>query len=80
MTNIQRNTEVVSISLPKKVARKLEKVSKAKGQSKSALISSLIDNLGEEDRWERIYKQGEKTAKEFKITSEEDIDRLLHEV
>lgn len=80
MKTIQRNTEVISISLSKTIAKKLEQARKETGQSRSAYISSLIDKLTEDQRWQRIYKRGEETAKKFKITSEEDIDRLLHEI
>lgn len=79
MKNIQRNTQVVSVSLPKSVARKLDQIRKARGQSRSALIASLITQQTEEERWQEIYKKGEKTARRFKITSEDDIDRILHE-
>jgi metal-responsive CopG/Arc/MetJ family transcriptional regulator len=78
MKNITRNTEVISISLPKETADKLEKTRKARGQSRSALITSLIDREAEEGRWQKIYKKGQETAKTFKITSEDDIDRILH--
>lgn len=76
---IQRTTHVISISLPTKVAFKLEEGRKKNGQSRSAYISSLIDQATEEKRWQEIYKLGEKTARKFKITSEEDINRILHE-
>lgn len=79
MKNIQRTTEVISVSLPKAVAWKLEKVRKVRGQSRSALITSLINQFVEDKRWQKIYQRGEKTAKAFRITSEEDIDRILHE-
>lgn len=78
MTIILRNTEVVSISLPKRIVKDLRMVSKSRGQSRSAFIASLIEKEAENARWEKIYKKGEETAKKFKITSEEDIDRILH--
>jgi len=79
MTNIQRNlTQVISISLPKPVVQKLEKERTARGQSRSAYITSLINQVAEEARWQRIYKKGAETAAKFKITSEEDIDKILH--
>jgi len=78
MKNIVRNTSVVSISLPKNVAQKLEKVTRDRGQSKSAFISSLIEKTTEEDRWQTIYKKGQNTAQKLKITSEDDIDAILH--
>jgi metal-responsive CopG/Arc/MetJ family transcriptional regulator len=78
MKSIQRNTEVVSISLPKVVALKLEEARKRQGQSRSAFITSLIEKSAEDLRWENIYKKGAETAKKFRITSEEDLDRILH--
>lgn len=79
MKTIQRNTEVVSISLPKATVNKLEAGRKTRGQSRSAFISALINETVEEQRWQKIYKRGEKSAKQFKITSEDDIDRIIHE-
>ena len=79
MKSIQRNTQVISISLPQNIAGKLERVRSLRGQSRSAFIASLITQQTEEDRWQRLYTIGQKTAKKFKITSEEDIDKILHE-
>jgi len=76
---IQRTTHVISVSMPSKVALKLEQSRRASGQSRSAFISSLIDKVSEELRWQKIYQKGAKTARDFKITSEDDIDRILHE-
>lgn len=78
MKNIQRNTEVISVSLPKSVAQRLEEARKQRGQSRSAFVASLIDQMAEEQRWQNIYRKGTKTAKVMGITSEEDIDRILH--
>ena len=80
MKTIRRNTDVISVSLPRDTARKLENVRKMRGQSRSAFLTSLINELTEEERWRRIYQRGEKTARKFRITSEDDIDRILHEV
>lgn len=80
MKIIRRNTDVISVSLPRDTARKLENARKMRGQSRSAFLTSLINELTEEERWRRIYQRGEKTARKLKITSEDDIDRILHEV
>lgn len=79
MTVIQRKTEVISISLPKDVAQTLEEERRRKSQSRSAFITALINKEKEEERWQRIYKKGAQTARKFKITSVDDIDRILHE-
>ena len=78
MKSITRNTQVVSISLPKNIAKKLDRERVKRGQSRSAYIASLVDRQTEEERWQQIYKWGRETAKKFKITSEDDIDRILH--
>ena len=78
MKNIIRNTAVVSVSLPREVANKLEKARRTQGQSRSAYITSLIDKEVERQRWERIFKKGREVARTLKITSEGDIDRILH--
>ena len=79
MKTITRKTTVISVSLPKEVAQKLERARQIRGQSRSAFIASLVNQLTEEERWQRIYERGEKTARDLKITSEDDIDRILHE-
>lgn len=78
MKTINRTTEVISVSLSPKIVQKLETERKRQGQSRSAYVSSLIDKTSEDERWQRIYRAGEKTARMFSITSEEDIDRILH--
>lgn len=77
--SIVRNTQVISVSLPRGVAARLDRARKAKGQSRSAYITSLVRSHTEEERWEKIYKKGQETALRFGITSEEDIERILHE-
>ena len=81
MTNIQRaTTEVISVSLPKPTVKKLEKVRKLRGQSRSSYLAHLIEKEVERDRLERIFKKGREVARKLKITSEDDIDRIIHEV
>lgn len=78
MKSISRNTHVISISLPKNLAKKLDQERIRRGQSRSAYVASLVDKEAEKERWEKIYKLGKDTARKYKITSEEDIDRILH--
>ncbi len=78
MKTIERTTEVVSISLPRGIAKQLEKTRNMRGQSRSAFIVALIQKEAEEERWREIYARGFETARTFKITSEDDIDRILH--
>lgn len=79
MTKIVRKTEVVSISLPKSIARALDEISSKRRQSRSSFIASLIEKESEDTRWKLILEEGRKIGKKFNIKSEEDIDRILHE-
>lgn len=78
MKKIIRNTVVVSVSLPEATAKKLEEARKRESASRSSFIGNLIEQAVEESRWQRIYRKGRETAQKFNITSEEDIDAILH--
>lgn len=79
MNGIKRTTNVISISLPPTTVKKLERARKQFGQSRSAFISALIDKSAEDAAWQRMYDWGAATARKFNITSEDDIDRIIHE-
>jgi hypothetical protein len=78
MKRIPRNTVVVSVSLPEATAKKLEEARKRELQSRSSFIGNLIEQAVEESRWQRIFRKGRETAERFTITSEDDIDAILH--
>lgn len=40
--------------------------------------TKVVKIHNEEEQWQKIYKRGRETAREFKIISEEDIERILH--
>jgi len=79
MTQIVRKTQVISVSLPKETVNKLETVRSKRGQSRSAFLKFLVEREAEDQRWEKLYKYGRKIGRRMKITSEDDIDRILHE-
>lgn len=78
MKSIQRTTQVVSVSLPPDTARKLESLRKLRGQSRSSLITSIINKEAEDERWARMFKKGREVGRKLGITSEDDVDRILH--
>ncbi|MDP3724553.1 MAG: ribbon-helix-helix protein, CopG family [bacterium] len=75
---ITRSTEVVSVSLPAPLLRKLDQESKEEGRSRSNFIKNLLVQYLENKRWEHIYRRGTETAQKFNLTSEDDLDRILH--
>lgn len=82
MTNavgVSRNSRVVSVSLAPAVYEMMEKIRKQENKSRSELFKEMIRRYNEDKRWENIYAWGEATARKFKITSEEDVLRLLND-
>lgn len=75
--NITRTTTVVSVSLPPPLVRQLDTLRKKAGTSRSSIVASLIERYAMEKQWSQIRRWGEETAKKFRITSEDDIARIL---
>lgn len=75
--NIARTTTVVSVSLPPPLVRQLDSLRKKAGTSRSSIVAALIERYAMEKQWSQIRRWGEETAKKFRITSEDDIARIL---
>lgn len=74
-----RQTEVVSVSLEPEVYRTLEQMRRRTGQNRSRLVAQLVRQQSEEERWQKLYRRGQETARRFQITSEEDVEKILNE-
>ena len=74
---IKRRTEVVSVSLDPETLSLVDKLRKNTKQTRSAFFSSLIEKYAWDEEWAYLRKVGEKTARKFKITSEEDVYRIM---
>ena len=72
-----RTSKVVSVSLEPADFVLLEKLRKQKRKSRSELVKDMLGKYREDERWARIYKLGRETARKFKITSEEDVLRII---
>lgn len=77
-----RITKTMTVSLPPRLYDEVEKLAKVEGKTKSELIRDMIhvyeDSL-DEKRWRRLRRLGQATARRMNITSEADIERLVHE-
>lgn len=74
---ISRKTAVVSLSLDPTILAKLDSLRKKTGQTRSSFFSTLVEKYDWDEQWTYLRKIGEKTAKRFKITSEEDVYRMM---
>lgn len=73
-----RTSKTITLSLPLEMATKIEELVREEGRTKSELLREALTRYIEEQEWERIYKYGERKAKELGIR-EKDVDRIIHE-
>lgn len=77
-----RITKTLTVSLPPKVFDEVDRLAKVERKTKSELFRTMLgvyEDYLDEKRWKKLRKIGAETAKKFDITSEEDIERLVHE-
>ncbi|MDI6715719.1 MAG: ribbon-helix-helix protein, CopG family [Actinomycetota bacterium] len=78
-----RTTKTITISLPPKVAKEVDRLAKAEKKTKSQLFRDMIAVYEEyvaEREWQELRRFGDKTAKKLGIASEEDVYRIINEV
>lgn len=77
-----RVSKTITVSLPPQVFNEVEKLAKQERKTKSELFRDMVgvyEDYLDEKRWRRLRRLSRETAKRFNITSEEDIERLVHE-
>jgi metal-responsive CopG/Arc/MetJ family transcriptional regulator len=79
---MSRSTKTLTVSLPPQIFEEVEKLAAQEKKTKSELFRDMVrvyeDHL-DENRWRRLKRLGRETAKKLNITSEEDIEKLVHE-
>ena len=77
-----RTTRTLTVSLPPRVYEEVEKLAREENKTKSELFREMVrvyEEYLDERRWRRLKRRGDETARRCRITSEADIERLLHE-
>ena len=75
-----RVTKTWTISLPPKLVREAERTAKEENRSKSELVREALRCYLEERRWRKLQRATAIRAESLGIRTEEDVDRLVHEV
>lgn len=76
-----RTSKVLTVSLPPAMLKKAEKIAKEESRTKSELFrEALRQYIASRERWKKIRSWGDEIAKEYGITSEEDVDRIIDEI
>jgi len=80
--NMGRITKTLTVSLPPQIYEEIERLAKLERKTKSELFRDMVkiyeDHLDEE-RWRRLRRRGRATGKRYRISSEQDIEKIVHE-
>jgi len=78
-----RTTKTLTVSLPPRIYDEVERLAKQENKTKSELFRDMVrvyEDFLDERRWRRLRRTGTDSARRLGLESEEDIERLIHEV
>lgn len=78
-----RTTKTMTVSLPPEMVKEVERLAAIEKKSKSQLFRDMFavyEEMQQERRWQNVRRAGTRAARRLGITSEEDIEKLIHEV
>ncbi len=73
-----RTTGTLTVSLPPELLREAERTAREEKRTKSELVREALRFYIEERRWRKLQREVSVRAQALGITSEEDVDRLVH--
>lgn len=77
-----RTTKTLTVSLPPQIYEEIERLAKLERKTKSELFRDMVkvyEDQIDEERWQRLRRLGRATAKKYRLSSEQDIEKLVHE-
>ncbi len=78
---MNRNTQVLSVSLDPEVYKQLDRLSKLQRKSKSRLVGDMIQKYSVSDfkkRWAKIRKKGDEVRKKYNFKTEDELFEYIH--
>ena len=75
-----RTTQTWIISLPPRLLKEAERTAKEEDRTKSELVREALRMCIEERRWQKLQRRTALQAKALGIRTEEDVDRLVHQL
>ncbi len=73
-----RTTKVMTLSLPPEMVEEVERLTKDEKRTKSELFREALRKYINDRQWQQIRQWGIKTARELNISTEEDVNTLIH--
>lgn len=74
-----KTMEALSFTFPAEMIREIKQLAKKERKTRSQLIRDALDQYMETKKWRNIQKKMAIRARALGITSEEDVERLVHE-
>ena len=77
-----RTTKTLTVSLPPQIYEEIERLARLERKTKSELFRDMVRVYEEhldEERWQRLRRLGRVTAGKYRLSSERDIEKLVHE-
>lgn len=71
--------KVMNISMPEALFKKIDKVAKEENKTRSEFIREALRQYLEECDFSKSLKRLRKKAQEMGITTEEDVEKLIHD-
>jgi len=75
-----RSSKVLSISVPPTLWEEIGKLAEKEKMTRSELLRVAAREFIRSRRWLDLREKGSRTALKFAVKTEEDVDRVLHEV
>jgi CopG family transcriptional regulator/antitoxin EndoAI len=73
-----RTTKVMTLSLPPEMVKEVERLTKEEKRTKSELFREALRKYINDRRWQQLRQWGTKAAQELGISTEEEVDELIH--
>lgn len=75
-----KNSQAISVTMPKELTDALDRMHKKKMKSYSALVSEAVREYVVKEEYKELVSRASKAAAKAGIFTEEDIDKAVHEV
>ncbi|MGH7966349.1 MAG: ribbon-helix-helix protein, CopG family [Candidatus Binatia bacterium] len=75
-----RATRTWTVSLPSQLSREAERTAQEEHRTKSEIVREALRFYLKERRWRKLQQQTALQAQALGIRTEEDVDRLVHEI
>ena len=74
-----KTAEALSFTFPKEMVTEIKTLARDERKTKSQLVRDALNQYIQTKRWREVQKKMALRARVLGITSEEDVNRLIHE-